>query len=522
MKTFKTKLLLCVLVLFSLTSCTNTKEPEATVNSSNQFSSIYPPGRSLLDFSSLADLGPVNQWLTTNGSDFTWQGNSAPIRLVGTNLTDTACFATSEAEIKPYLLGLKRLGFNTIRLHHIDWYLWENPTMRSQLAITIRTAASLNMRVTLDLYSKARDNVEGIDAMKKGIVEGDPTIRARWEAYVDHLLGPSSPLYQDKTIVIINVMNEISHYYSNEQLDITVKFYDYAKKLLRDKGYGGIVTMNGAGISKSSDKTLNAYQECSNIHFYGDHPRVWVNQYPTGNFPGQGWQWGTAIDLGTNNGNPTIIEEWGCLPFNPNRMTDEVFLACEFSRLKVAGAFSFCWADGKSKLAGNFNTTDWFAVCTDEPRVVTNILTNLILHCDKWITQPKVYWAHLQGFQDPHYTYESDFVMADINRSNGYVFVSTKGTRTRCKEGYYFDMSQFVNQGFESMDVDGFWREVKNFGTFPQTALKVRSKIKLPIGTKIVHAYAVDSRTGEKIGRLSVDANGYIQPITPITAVIAW
>ena len=130
------------------------------------------PG-SALDFSGMglsdAPAGKYG-WLRAEGGDFVFEGRpGVRQRFYGVNLCGTANYPSRE-DAEMLVARLRRLGYNTVRVHHHDetWQRW--PAERDKLDYLVATAISNGLYVTTDLYVSRRVKWRDIDVDQDGDV----------------------------------------------------------------------------------------------------------------------------------------------------------------------------------------------------------------------------------------------------------------------------------------------------------------------------------------------------------------
>jgi hypothetical protein len=171
----------------------------------------------------------------TIGPDFNFAVNGAPIRFFGTNVGADGAFPPASST---FIAGrLRKLGFNLLRLHHLDnpWSTGSlfvqgsdtrhlNPVTLDRLQAFIAALKSNGIYVNVNLHVsrtfKAADGVAGADSlpeMGKGVSYFDPQLRALHKEYARQLLTATNPytglaLVDDPVMAMVEITNENSLY----------------------------------------------------------------------------------------------------------------------------------------------------------------------------------------------------------------------------------------------------------------------------------------------------------------------
>ncbi|MEO0378369.1 MAG: glycosyl hydrolase family 5, partial [Cyanobacteria bacterium P01_A01_bin.17] len=178
-------------------------------------------------------------------------GTGQPIRYWGTNITASALFSTPTEEIKRQAKRLRGLGFNLVRLTHIDSN-WVNPNIfgvqdsvistrriaKTSIEAIDRWIAALKeegVAIWLDLHVgrrfKDQDGIRFFDELKKdkrgqadsrGFIYINETIQERWKEFASAFLGHINPLTglryaEDPAVIVVQITNEndLSHHFGN-------------------------------------------------------------------------------------------------------------------------------------------------------------------------------------------------------------------------------------------------------------------------------------------------------------------
>lgn len=256
-----------------------------------------------------------------------------PIRFWGTNLVADAAFADPS---KAWFIAgrLRKLGFNLIRLHHMDnpWsqgslFEWGsdtrhlNPATLGRLDHLLAALKDNGIYVDVNLHVgrtfRASDGVPDADSLPefgKCVTQFDPQLIALQKEYAHQLLTHLNPytgteLRNDPMVAMVEISNENSLY----------RFW--RENLLRPVGEGGVLTVR-------HDRMLDSLWNAHLLQSYGstDSLRaVWnrdtlspegTDQIVNGTFesalPSTGW----TMEL--HNGSQAVMSRDNILPFAGN------------------------------------------------------------------------------------------------------------------------------------------------------------------------------------------------------------
>lgn len=225
-----------------------------------EFSGEFRPGTPL-DFSRYAD-APAGKHgrITANAAGHLVFENAPDrrIRLNGINLCGFACFLTRE-EADRLADQFLRLGYNSVRLHHIDDPLGGtgsqnsteiNPERFDQLAYLVSALKKRGIYITIDLYCSRRtfkpgELPERFQAKEyKGAITIDPDVQENFKQFARNLLTRPNPYTgyafgEDPVLFAVNLVNEndlIQRYNATPGLEarFTTRFENHlkAEKLL--------------------------------------------------------------------------------------------------------------------------------------------------------------------------------------------------------------------------------------------------------------------------------------------------
>lgn len=462
---------------------------------------LYPLAKSALDYSALP----------------------RPGFMVGTNLTDGATIPDNPTV---FAKQLRSKGYTHIRLHHFDYLVHNNDTNKTKLANFIDALWLVGIRVTIDLYSKRwEQGFNGAD-YKVLLYNSDPTALEDYANYMKEImaipigtLGIS--LAKHPAINLVTLINEGAHltYNFKGAADRIASFYKTQKNALLNLGYTGFVS-DASDILNIVDPQLAPVIENYDVviaHTYGDHPDTSHREYLNTSMVFQGWQWGSILSYTNKTTRPVILEEYGALPFNSYRAVNGAFLALEAIRRRFAGAFGFAWATNMDN-ASKFSYTDWYAISTDDARVLTDQAMIALAYFAP-DAPTSVQWGGDTG--DWMYTYEyvSPHAKASINGKNGSLYVSKSGTLALSKGGLLFTFADCRPLNIEVSNTDSRTVVVNNGGTNQKFDI-APEWVTLPIGTRVTSAYDIDVRTGARLAKLYTTGNKVLR-VGPLTEVVA-
>lgn len=222
--------------------------------------------------------------------------DGTPARFWGTNLTSYALYGTSKDNVKRQAKRISALGFNLVRLHHID-SPWVNPNIFGKDATDTQTLdpASLDkldwwikclkdegIYVWLDLHDQraftAGDHIYGFDEIRKGGKTADlkgynyvnPTIQLAMkrfdEAYLNHINAYTGVAYKNEPAImglLITNENDVTHHFGNALLpDKNVP--------LHTRLYMNLATTFSAKTGLPLDKTWRSWEPGPSKLFLND------------------------------------------------------------------------------------------------------------------------------------------------------------------------------------------------------------------------------------------------------------
>lgn len=239
------------------TSTTTTPDSPVVVNEGSNWvqlpQSLSVQTGSALDWrDTFAQPAGSKGWLSVNSAGkFVFQNDSSkPQRFYGANLAHYACFP-SKTEATQLADNLAKMGYNTVRLHHIDYILTEgtsansttiNPTRLDQINYLIAKLRERGIYVSIDLYSlrspKSGEVISGVPSFNdyKALLLVSNSARQNWLSYSTNLLNSMNPYTglrwkEDPAIAWICLVNESTPlWYTGLRYDV---------KLLLDNAVGG-------------------------------------------------------------------------------------------------------------------------------------------------------------------------------------------------------------------------------------------------------------------------------------------
>ncbi len=295
--------------------------------------------------------------------------------LIGTNLTGTACFPTTDKSAEAWAEDLHRRGYNAIRFHHIDWVIrdfgWGYKIHADRFLAALRKRG---IHVTIDLYSSGTKDREGF---KRGVITGNLATRSNWKSYAERLLTEPSqiegvkPWKDEPTIFGICPLNEDDPRFLGVPSSKYDAAYRWMLKVVRDTGFDGLVWGLNSGIDGAFANTGRIFN-VEDFHTYWDHPQG--DQYWATTGVRQPWQFPTQ----RLSDRPWICTEWGSLPFGRARGETGLLFAAELQRRGAASVLSFALATGAESMASLKAPIDQFAFHTDPVRLATDRIMVLL------------------------------------------------------------------------------------------------------------------------------------------------
>lgn len=462
---------------------------------------IYPKQYSTLDFTSRNKL-PVGK-IEVSGINLVIDNKI--VRMVGYNLTDSACFPSNPSEIAQQL---RRRGVNWVRLHHIDRILSEGWGSVSTLMNFVDALYTVGIRVSVDLYSKRHESSSwGNDGFKTAIYNANADARKDLASYASLLLNTpvnGRTLARHPGLFLVCLINEGAHLFMGQD-DAVEKFketFRWGKQLLLSFGYDGLISDCPDAVSDAGRFAPAAIEyDVALCHHYGDDARsTWNNAYWQTGWPVQGWQWGACLWYAQQVNKPMLLQEYGSLAFNPFRAVNGAFTAAELNR----GGYSSCafaWASNDWFLSGNAANVDFFCLATDLPRVVSDSFTAAMSHHDLR-TNVSYFWGHAIGAQSDKYEYKSDYSIVKIEGQSGFAVLSINGKVSVSKKFLVFLFDRTESRGLDTeavIDVpNDLNRKIVTPGSVQQAVYQGYS-VTIPTNFGIKSAYQLNPWTGEKL-----------------------
>jgi hypothetical protein len=198
-------------------------------------------------------------FLKTVGNKLVFE-DGTPARFWGTNLVAYSLFRSNRNDVKEQAQRLSQLGFNLVRLHHVDSD-WVHPNIFGNKAVNTRKLDEASLEkldwwikclkdegiyIWLDLDDGRRltagDGIEGYDEIRKGKQSADlrgynyvnPSIQAAMqrfnEAYLNHVNRFNGLRYKDDPAIVailITNENDLTNHFGNALLpDKKVPWHD--------------------------------------------------------------------------------------------------------------------------------------------------------------------------------------------------------------------------------------------------------------------------------------------------------
>ena len=285
---------------------------------------------SALDFSGMALTdAPAGKygWLKAEAGDFVFAGRpGVRQRFYGVNLCGTANYPSHEDAVT-LVTRLRRLGYNTIRVHHHDnaWQHW--PAEREKLDFLIAEAIKSGLYVTTDLYVSRRVKWRDIAVDRDGEVPvqlyktlctcHEPAYRD-WcrfaEAFLRHVNPYTGRAYADEPgMPFLSLINEgnlsmawkrdgkaddprvqsawkafggegdapayLSEAYRNFDDHLMRTFTEKATRFVRSLGVKALLTNDNNGSRHGEGEGATTTFDYVDSHFYIDHPNFLVNRW---------------------------------------------------------------------------------------------------------------------------------------------------------------------------------------------------------------------------------------------------
>ncbi|MBP5234019.1 MAG: hypothetical protein J6333_11510, partial [Planctomycetes bacterium] len=216
-----------------------------------EFSREVVPG-SPLDFSwssqGMAPAGKLGRIIPKGGSLVFEKAPNQRVKLFGANLCFTASYL-DKAEVDKLIPRLKRLGYNTMRIHHHDTEILDrsapdtltfNPEKLDRLDYLFAKLKENGFYVTTDLYTnrvfKQGDNIPECTSFRerqmKTLVPISQAALANWKEFARRFMGHKNPYTgmtwgEDPALFLLNLVNE-------ENLNTCWAANPAAAKLYRD------------------------------------------------------------------------------------------------------------------------------------------------------------------------------------------------------------------------------------------------------------------------------------------------
>ena len=178
--------------------------------------SIQPD--SAIDFSFLND-APAGKYgfVKVENGEFVFEKNRKPIRFHGGNLTFDTCYPKNKEEADIMVDRIKRIGYNSVRLHHFDM-LFEEDGRLDSLEYLVGALKKNGIYISLDLYT-ARTGWENLRGNNyKCAVMLIPEARKEFKSFVRDWLTHVNPYTElrwcdDPVFNSISILNENTIFY---------------------------------------------------------------------------------------------------------------------------------------------------------------------------------------------------------------------------------------------------------------------------------------------------------------------
>lgn len=415
--------------------------------------------------------------------------------LVGTNLTGMACFPSDDATANRWAADLQRRGYNAVRFHHIDWVIRDNGWGYKQRANRfIAALKSRSIYVTVDLFSqRAKD----LAAFKRGVIQGDQSIRNDWASYAKRLLSDRSQVrgcaaWKDEPAIFgICPINEDDPRVIGAAVGKYPQAYQWMTQVVRNTGYKGLIWGINSGLAADSLVSAGKVFDVEDTHIYWDHPHD--DTYLDTSGVRQHWQFpGRRL-----RSKPYFWTEWGSLAYNRLRGETGLFFAGQMAAQDASCVLSYALATNEGMMSSAQAPLDQFAFHSDPVRLATDRAMALLLR--RPATDGQASWNKQAG----SYAYRSTKYLIDIQGNDGNrradFLGSLDGTPiASASRLLLIRFGDAQNSGFTSHVVkDRVVFEIDNRGSTPVRELVPRTTYEIR-SSKRLQAWALDPYSGAR------------------------
>ena len=373
------------------------------------------PG-SALDFSGmgLAD-APAGKhgWLRAEGGDFAFEGRpGVRQRFYGVNICNMANYPSHE-DATMLVTRLRRLGYNTIRIHHHDDEWQRRPGERDKLDFLLAEAIKGGLYITTDLYVSRKVKWRDIDVDRDGDVPmglyktlctcHEPAFRD-WcrfaESFLWHVNPYTGRAYADEPgMPFLSLINEggvtlddprvraawkafggegdapvrQSEEYRKFDDHLTRTFTEKATRFVRALGAKALITNDNFGTRHGEGEGATPLFDYVDSHFYVDHP----------SFLGQDWRLpsscpnenplrGVGVPL-LNRGyakdasKPYTISEWNFSGPGKYRALGGIFTGARAAQDGWDALWRFDYAHSRERLRDDPDQAPGYFDCATDP-----------------------------------------------------------------------------------------------------------------------------------------------------------
>ena len=377
---------------------------------------------SALDFSGmgLAD-APAGKygWLRAEGGDFAFEGRSGVRqRFYGVNLCGTANVPSHE-DATALVMRLRRLGYNTIRVHHHDDAWQRQPDTRERLDFLIAEAIRNGLYVTTDLYVSRKVKWRDIDVDRDGDVPvqlykalclcHEPAYRD-WrrfaEAFLRHVNPYTGRAYADEPgMPFLSLVNEgdlamgwqvkaddprvraawkafggagdtpavRSEEFSRFDDHLMRTFTEKATRFVRALGAKALLTNDNSGPRHGEGEGATPLFDYVDTHFYIDHPRFLVNRWQLpSSCPNENPLRGAGVPLlnkgyARNASKPYAISEWNFSGPGQYRALGGILTGARAAQDGWDALWRFAYAHSRDHFRDSPNQAPGYFDCATDP-----------------------------------------------------------------------------------------------------------------------------------------------------------
>jgi hypothetical protein len=393
---------------------------EVTIADNAEWHPITPSSNvvqgSALDWSSTRPAAGGRGWLTVNDSGrFAFPGSmNSPEKFYGVNLSHYACFP-NRTEAQTLVAYLARMGYNTVRMHHVDYVLVRqsadsttlDPDMLDRLNFLVSELKKNGFYISLDLHSLRTQKTNEIlpgdvnENEYKALLLVSDAARQNYLRFASNLLNSHNPYtglkWKDEpAIAWMSIDNENSPYwFTNPRPDIKAmldaavgdwqpwthdgsraavqlinQVQTYLMSQLRQMGVKSLITSLNGGFNRVLSLGRVNLDFVDN-HLYYAHPDglfvplIQKNSSPLRKPEEIGWFAASRIA-----GKPFTVSEWDAVAPNQFRAEFALMVGAMGVIQKWDGMWRFQYTDNMDKVLG-IKPMGLFSVVTDPIAMAT-------------------------------------------------------------------------------------------------------------------------------------------------------